>query len=370
MSLLNFDKDKVFTPTVSFANRISFLKKFFITGIILTFLFSVGLFLFVTNINRDIAMFISEQEGLRYVSKAQRLLEDLQQHRGLLGAYLSGYKNFEKELSYKRSEIGRDFAELESIGISFEGRLKTGTELVYINDIKNEWLEIGRIIDDESITIDISFEKHTHIIQDILVLISQIGDTSGLTTDTHPDSLYIIDTIINHTNLISESMGQARVAGLTMQVNKNISQSDRQFFLANSIIVDANMDKIRKGMQMAFKENTLLREQLAGPLEDTMRETDSFLEIINKRVIRAETNKIERLEYYTTITRMIDHVFKISDIATASLDNLLNDRVSDLQTKRNIYVLSFSAILILMTYLFVALYLKSRQDTNILDRQN
>ncbi len=362
MNLLSFKK--VFAPAVFLMSRLSLLQSFLIVGFLFALLFCVGLFSFVTDVNRNIATALSQQAGLRYVNPTQRLLEDMQQHRGLTGAYLGGYKNFEKELAYKRSEIKRDFSNLERAAVEFETQFKTESELAYVSDIKNEWLELERMIDDHSLTVEVSFEKHTHITQDILLLLAQIGDTSGLTHDAHTDSLYLVDAIINRVPVISENIGQARVAGLTMQVNKIISQSDKQVFLSTSIIANANMQEIQRGMQTAFKGNMRLREQLAVPLEDTSREVDSFLEIVDKRFIRAETNTIERLEYYTTITRLIDHVFMFNDIATASLGNLLQDRVNALQAKRNIGALSFGAIFVLVLYFFVGLYLKSRCGTN------
>ncbi len=358
MNLSNFRK--IFDPAVFLISKLSLLQGFLVVGFLFTLSFSVWLFLIVSDINRNIATTYSEQAGLRYISTTQRLLEDLQQHRGLTGAYLSGYKNLEKELAYKRSEINGDFSNLERVAAEFEIRFKTGFELAYVNDVKNEWLELERMVDDRSLTVELSFEKHTHLIQDILLLLAQIKDTSRLTIDAHTDSLHLVDTIVNRIPVISENMGQARVAGLTMQRNKIISQSDRQVFLSTSIIANANMNEIQRGMQTAFKGNMRLREQLEAPLEDVSSKVGLFSEIVDKRFVNAETNTIERLEYYTTITRLLDNVFMFNDTATASLGNLLQDRVSALKIERNIYLFSFGVIFVFVLYFLAGLYLRSR----------
>lgn len=362
MNLSNFRK--LFEPSVFLMSKLSLLQGFLVVGFLFTLSFSVWLFLIVSGINKNIATTYSEQAGLRYISTTQRLLEDLQQHRGLTGAYLSGYKNLEKELAYKRNEINGDFSNLERVAVEFEIKFKTGFELAYVNDVKNEWLELERMVDDRSLTVELSFEKHTHLIQDILLLLAQIRDTSKLTLDAHADSLYLVDTIVNRVPVISENIGQARVAGLTMQGNKIISQSDKQVFLSTSIIANANMHEIRRGMQTAFKENVRLRDQLEAPLEDVSSKVDLFSEIVDKKFISVETNTIERLEYYTTITRLLDNIFMFNDEATASLNNLLQDRVSALKTERNIYLFSFGVILVSVLYFLAGLYLRSSTRTN------
>src|SRR5688572_18968809 len=56
-----------------------------------------------------------EARGLEYYAPLRTLLRDLQQHRGMASAWLSGDASFKEKLAVKRSEIERDLRSIDAM---------------------------------------------------------------------------------------------------------------------------------------------------------------------------------------------------------------------------------------------------------------
>lgn len=359
---------KVSAPGVFLMSRLRYPQKFLIISILFALPIALGLYFFVENINTEIKTVRMEQGGIIYLTPAQMLLKDMQQHRGLAGVYLSGDVSFRQGLLDKRNEIDQVFIELEQIDAKEGLHLKAGAEPARIMDIRDEWIDIKQKFDKNILTTETSFRAHTSLIQNIMFFIGYIGDNSNLTLDQHLSTSYLIDAFINRVPIISENMGQLRVSGLILPKGKQLSQGEKQIFLSLSNTANSNIRKLNTRMSAVFAEDYEVQSKLATPLRDATGGVETLLSIVDRKIIQADINTLSREEYYVVSTQAIDSVFNFYNKTVPVMNNLLQKRLAMLETKRNILFASVGVSLFLVAYLFIGFYLGVKETIDILSQ--
>ncbi len=127
-------------PAVALMNRLKYLQKFLLIGVL--FMLPVGLtmYMLVTNIDKEINFAKNERLGIEYNNGIRKLLEHLQQHRGMANANLNGDTSFKELLLEKQTEIEQDIRNVDRLDQRLGGRLKTTDKW---NSIKDKWTYAG-----------------------------------------------------------------------------------------------------------------------------------------------------------------------------------------------------------------------------------
>lgn len=357
---------KICAPGVFLMSRFRYPQKFLIVSILFATPIALGLYFFVGEINTEIKTIQMEQNGIMYLTPAQLLLKDMQQHRGITGVVLSGETSFNQTLFNKRKEIDSVLMELERMDVEKGIELKLGAEPARIRDIKNEWIDIKQKFDKNIFTPETSFRAHTSLIQDIMFFIVYIGDNSNLTLDQHLSTSYLIDAFINRVPIISENMGQLRASGLILPPGKRMSYGEKQIFLSLSNTADANIKRLNTRMKFVFADDYEIQKILAMPLKDATDGVETLLSVVDKKIIRADTNTLLREEYYNVSTQSIDSVFNFYNKAVPVINTLLQNRIDALKQRRNILFTLVGISLALVVYLFVGFYFGVKETIDIL----
>ncbi len=354
---MKFELKKIFSPSVFLMSRFRYPQKFLIISIFFAIPIVLGTYFFVTKINEEIRTIHFEQNGLTYITPVQKLLKDIQQHRGLTSIYLGGNATVVQALASKRSEVDQDFLELERIDIEAGKFLRIKSEPSRIRDMKNEWINIKQAFDNNTLTLESSFRIHTDLRQNIIFFMGDIADKSDLALDHHLDTSYLIETFINRVPIISESMAQLRVSGLMLPQGKVLSQGEKQVFISLSNTAHSYLEKTNRQMDAILDENPALQGDLVPPLEDMTEATETLLKTIEEKIIRADINTIEQDEFYRSTTLFINRVFDFYTKTVPTLNKLLNDHIARLEKQRDLLFLSVGISLFLVIYLFIGFYL-------------
>jgi hypothetical protein len=105
----------IFGPAIRLMNSLTFPRKMAAVAFIFSLPVSVFLYLLISEINTGIEFAYRERLGLEYTQNINRLLQDMQQHRGMSNAFLSGAVSFEKKVAIKESEIEEDIKSIDEI---------------------------------------------------------------------------------------------------------------------------------------------------------------------------------------------------------------------------------------------------------------
>lgn len=354
---MKFDFQKIFSPSIFLMSRFRYPQKFFIISILFAIPITLGSYFFVTKVNEEIQTIRFEQQGLKYITPIQKLLKDIQQHRGLTSIYLGGDTSVAQTLASKGNEVDQDFLELERVDAEAGKFLRIKSEPSRIRDMKKEWFDIKQAFDNNTLTLESSFRTHTDLRQEIIFFMGDIADKSDLALDHNLNTSYLIETFINRVPIISESMAQLRVSGLMLPQGKKLSQGEKQVFISLSNTANSYLQKTNRQMNAILDEDPSLQEDLLSPLNDMTEATETLLKTIDERIIQAEVNTIEQDEFYKSTTVFIDRVFDFYTKTVPVLNTLLENRVNGLEKQRNLLFLFVGISLILVIYLFIGFYL-------------
>lgn len=317
-------------------------------GLLLIFLlpFAVVVYQLLAEIDIGIKFAQKERLGLQYNQPVRQLLEDVQQHRGMVNGYLKGGTSFEQQINLKRSEIEEDIRAIDVVDQQIGSTLQTTEQWI---TLKEKWQTLkGKAL---SLNPQESFDAHTALIADILTLISHVGDMSNLILDPVLESYYLMDAAVIKLPSMTENMAQIRGLGTGAIVQKQITAEEKTKITILLGWIEAPNKSLRRGLQVSFTKNYELKNKLEVYAQESFNSTDVFLDLVEQKIIRPQTIDIQFENYFEEATKAIGTQFKLYDQVSTALDGLLEKRINDFSWKKY-RVFAFS-LLVLAAVLYV-----------------
>ncbi|MBK8401130.1 MAG: methyl-accepting chemotaxis protein [Propionivibrio sp.] len=334
----------LFSPAVALMNRLGYSRKFAVMGALALAAIAVLLFGLHESLDRVIRSSQHELAGIEVLKPMARLVQQLQQHRGLSSSVLNGDETVKEQLAAKAAEVREAFKSVEA---KFQPSLVDNDAW---KKIRASWTEIDT--DGLDLTGTENFAAHTRLIGSVLVFQAVVSDEYSLTNDPDIDSRYLADTSLIKLPVALESLGQLRSLGTGVLTKKqlppllqtNISSLLRDF----NVSVDAlriNLGKtarynpgIKPALDQAAKELTDVSEQIANIVQ-----TEMFLGAF----------VMSSADYFATVTVAIDTGYKqMFETLLPSLEQLIQRRINTAQ--HNLRISISVAVLMLMVFVYVS----------------
>lgn len=304
--------------------------------------FAVVVYELVSEINVKIEFAQNEKLGLQYNQHLRKLIEDIQQHRGMLNGYLKGDTSFQEKIILKESQIEDDIRAIDAVDQRLGVTLKTTERW---SALKGNWQTLkGKAF---SLRPQESFESHTALIAEILSLLAHVGDTSNLILDPVLDSYYLMHTVVIKLPSLIEKTGKVRGLGTGVAAQQRMTVSEQaQLRLLSNLIKSAN-DSLRRGLQVAFDKNPSLKTQLEIYVQESFKATNLYLELLDQEIIQSQTIGIKPADYFAEGTKTLDAQFRLYDVVSPALDGLLQERIDRFSRKKYL-VIAFSLLVLTM----------------------
>src|SRR5262249_52987670 len=120
-----------------------------------------------------------EIHGIEYYMPAISLMQNLQQHRGMASAWLSGDASYKEPLLAKKAELDGDLRRMDAVDGRIGRAIGTSEQWTLLRAACVDLLEKT-----PSLSAGESFARHTRLIGDVIGLIQQVGDASSLLLDS------------------------------------------------------------------------------------------------------------------------------------------------------------------------------------------
>ena len=260
-----------------------------------------------------------ELRGLEYSRPVWKLLQNLQHHRGMTSAFLSGDTSFEARVGSKRREIENDITKIDDVNERLDGALHVGAKWAALRAAIRDLIATPR----GTAPAD-SFVQHTQAIERTIALISDIGDASKLTLDPDLDSYYLMNIVVFQGPELTEFLAQAR--GIGTAISAAGTGSTAQFERLNELSVLARFlqKRVDESVAKAVSANPALETTVAAQTDGSaVREAAAAVAKL------AATRKASASagDFYAGVTRSVDEIFAVSDRASSSLEELLHTRI-------------------------------------------
>ncbi|MEO5742227.1 MAG: methyl-accepting chemotaxis protein [Vicinamibacterales bacterium] len=285
--------------------------------------FSLVTYRLVSNDLKAVQFARHELQGLQYARPLLVFLKDLQQHRGISAAVLSGDASFMGRLEGKRVDLENDIKAVAEVDQVLGATLRTTQKWTSLRD-STRVLQNGL-----SRSAAESLALHTKVIEDTIALITHVGDTSNLTLDTYLESYYLMNVVIVRGPELSEALAYARVLGTSIaaarkatpeQIARMNELSSLMHYLRKGV-----EDSLRKALPSGKGEAELASDSLA--IEAAVQTAgDLVSSLVGGRAIRIDSE-----EYFATLTKSVDSIFSTEERVAALLEEMLNTRIASFQ---------------------------------------
>ncbi len=346
-----------FTPATWLMKRLTYPQKFGLLSLVfaipLTFLLSALL----TDLQREINFTRSELTGTAYLQPLRGLMQDIVEQQFLAERYLGGDQTFLSPLLRKNEQIGQKLEQFKAFDLQYQGRFDTQTQITVLF---NEWERLQAQLTLRSVPD--SNAAHDRLIQTLRACMQRIGDQSGLILDPNIDSYYLMSALIE--TLPAHQAATARVAGAggNAIVRGRVSPEDKNTLtVVNSQLQETNT-KINYSLGVVFSNNEALRPLMENTVRTFIQATEELSFQILLEVIRVETPTINPVTFRQETELTLNSSFSLWDETSTQLDTVLNQRISQAQSRRAFFIGLIASLVLLAIYLFFGFY-RAMMDT-------
>ena len=307
-------------------------------------LLAIGLATGLVLLQRDAANFRSKEVvGISHIQPVYNLIHDLQLHRGRSTQFLNGNREVTSELNQVALRINEEFSDFQKFLTENGDPLGVRNEFL---DYKSDWESLLPV--NRSLEWHDSFDRHTHIIHELSILIEHISDASNLTLDPDLDTFYMMDIVSFTGHVILDQLAQIRGLGLTMIEANDFPFSDMNHM--NRLAAAIRMEHLEASFKNIYKENPEFADKVKTTADRTIEQLKVLTHDVDKFMIAGRIDHTNE-EFFIETTEPIDALFSLIEITIPFLTNELESRADALHT-RNLWIEVISISLI-----GVALYL-------------
>ncbi|MBE7410523.1 MAG: methyl-accepting chemotaxis protein [Leptospiraceae bacterium] len=332
------------------SSRLSLLSvSFFIFIILFT---SLGVY----ETKKSYDVFKKENDGAVFLGQISKFTQGIAVHRGMTCAYLAGDKSFEERILEKSKDIDRISEEITRMDLEFKEILNTKE---YWGEIVSDWNELKTHYS-KSNSLE-NFKRHAEVISKILLFAKYLGNSSELILEPDPNLYYYTVLITNIFPYLSESEGQMRALGAII-LNKKINLQEEEKRIRKKISEAEYLKNEFKDTYNYIKlNNPNLSPEVRLTLDRTLEANEKLLYLVNTEILDKAKPDMEPKKYFDEISGYIHENLEAYNTTTFHLENLLQNRISNLK-KKLAFLLPGTAILVLS--LFYITILTHRSITN------
>jgi methyl-accepting chemotaxis protein len=351
----------ILVPAILLMEKLRYPLKFgliFIVILVPLILLSINL---IIHINEGVTVIEHERDGLTYIKAIREPIEQIQQHRGMVSAYLNGAETFHDRIMQKRIEVDDKMTALEAVDRELSSLLGVSGAL---SPLLQKWKTIkATSLNQDPLK---SNNEHTDLVAEMIGLISKIADASEITLDPKLDTYYLGDAVVNNLINLIENMGQARAAGTGVAA---LGVHEQQSFVRLSVLsnsINNHAKRLSSGLNAAINANNTLSHRLNTAIAANSRAIKDMQSVLEN--ILQDTNhiNIDEKTVFDKTTFAISGSYQLFDAISDELDRLFIERISSGKTDKNVTLIIVLTVIALIVYLFSGLYYSVVDSINII----
>ncbi len=284
----------------------------------------------------------NEVAGMAPTLRLQQVMQVVQQHRGMAAGMLSGNENLAAKLPGQRETVAKAIA-----GLNEELQQASFVD-VKLRDSwqqrQKRWGELQQAVADKKLTPAESTAQHTVYIGELLVLLDDVLDGSGLSLDSGPDTYPLLQAAGSIAPMLTEKLGQLRARGTGFLAVGSITPEARAGLAGLHLQAGERYADLMRNLGKAEAINPVLQQRLSDKGDKLRAQIEQTLALANQEVIAAPELTLKADAYFDNLTATINAVYAFNGVALAALGEVLQTRAD--QYARNSALL---AALLLLT---------------------
>ncbi len=345
---------QIFTPAINLMNNLSYSRKFIIIGGLSLFALLIVSISLITYLSESITTANHQLEGLNQIKKTSKLIQSLQEHRGISAAVITGVR----DSAYKQVSVNKKVIDnFLIVSNELPSEFKKAAEW---SSIIHQW----KYLNTKGVTVELdeNFDLHTKLIHNLNSLQLKIADYYLLLVMDDLDSYYLTNSFLFTIPITLELLGQARAIGVSYISNKNIEYKYTIPKLLSNVgvpigVFQQNVQKIKREL---ISDGKKISSQVL------IQSIDKHIKITLDGVI-SNTILLSSTEFYNLSTSVINLGYQFLDNTLSfTLSNLLHSRVNEAKTQLITNIGFSSTLFIIVLYFIIGLYFSTIRSINSL----
>jgi len=303
-------------------NKFKLSHKFLGLILLAVVMFTIPSTSVILSSTRSIALTHKEKRGCEFLQATIKLLQQVQQHRGLSNGVLSGNDGLADSWRAKRRQINSQLAEVDAL----DKRLSDLGMSQQWQQLRQAWEQLaGRV---ETMDSKTSLAQHTEWIIKLLQFNRKVLDTSGLSLDSEFDSYYLSAVAVSQLPEMAELLGGLRAMGTKVLTSKQLGPDDaNKVYHATKMLdvyqalVEENLGKISIGDKAIIAETQKMLE-----------EAHTVAKLIDAEIVVAKIIDYSPKSFFEQITAVVDMYFNASEALNKMLLKTLDARIDRIRT--------------------------------------
>jgi signal transduction histidine kinase/CheY-like chemotaxis protein len=337
-----------FFPAIALTNRLRYAHKFILLGFLTLTAIVLLQFSLYQSLDRVIGPSKAELHGLETIMRLHRLVQLVQQHRGISAGLLGG--NFSLQDSQRR-KVREVYDALGQLATTLSQPVSHGAAW---QEVIAQWDAIQQ--HGQTWTQHRNTQSHDQLIATLLPLATAIADTNALTLDPELGSYYLMDILIQLPSFM-EQLGQTRAYGAGILSRKKASTEELRH-------VSEILGRVQftRGLHKASQDKV---SQYNPSLRANIYSADIAFEIDMKAVIAMARSdviggrfSVSSDHYIDKTTALIDQGFAMGrSIYAPALRASLEARIADAQNSLHWIIAASVLVVLLVAYLAIGTFL-------------
>ena len=300
-----------------------------------------------------------EQKGAMYNQNLRRVLESLQQHRGMSNGLLSGDASFSSKITANEVELEKRLADVRAATTAMDSALQVAAdwqqaEQVW-NVLKKDW---------RGLTAAESARRHTKLIEQVLFVVQVSADKSGLTLEPDNSPYFLQSTLYDHVLSLTEWLGRMRGRGTAATALGTLDDSLRMEMSVLSAMVEGAKTAIHDQLERAYRADPALKLSFQAKADKAISAVNDAQKLLHTQVLGANGVTIPAGEYFAALTAVIDSSFTLFDDMHAQLMQELEDKKSQMLQRMMMTLIPTLLLVCAGGYLSLGVYLVLRRSMN------
>jgi methyl-accepting chemotaxis protein len=293
------------------------------------------------NLHRDIDTARQELAGLQMLKPMNRMVQVMQQHRGLSSGVLNGNEAMKDKRAAKEKEVAAALAATD------EALSPALRETPAWKSVRQEWAAIQA--QGLGWPAPENLKRHSAMIDRVLVFMVEVADETQLTLDPVMDTYYFMDTLVTKLPGMLEPLGITRARGTGLLTRKEMSAQQRNelgFLLAQmEVILRAQNANLEKVVRFAPE----LDAALTGPTREFAAGATRIFALVRDDIL-GEKFSTPPQDYFAMTTEIIDLGYRMMfDVLIPQFEQQLQKREAAAQRELTLdLVLSLGVVLLVL----------------------
>lgn len=338
----------LFTPAILLLNRLRFPVKFALLGLIALLVVGALLFQLAMSLRESSVYAEKELDASERLPRVLKVIQLLQQHRGLSSGVLSGNEAMRPRLQKKTEEVVDALKQAEA-GLS-GGVAQSASQRWKLVTQDWEALRSGGM----QLTPRDSVVAHTRLIGKAMEALHDLGDDGGLSLDPSADSYYLIGGVLRSLPDVSERLGRLRALGTGVLSSKALGDAQRYDISVQLGELQVVQHALNENLRRAATANPRLKPSLEQLDKEFNAHTMKVVEQLREHVLKGDFEMAPQA-YFDLATVAIDMSFaKSYDELIPAVQALLKTRLDGHRQTFAIHAVLAGVAVLVLVYLAAA----------------